>query len=45
MRCSLDLMGSYNLVLDADDSMKVANANTTNTSDAMDDVGDVIFPM
>ena len=40
LRRRLDLMGSEGVVVDVGDSLEVANTNTKNTSDAMDDVGD-----
>ena len=45
LRHRLDLMDSERVVVDAGDSVEVSDANTTSTSDAMDDVGDSIVPM
>ena len=41
----LYLMDSERVVVDAGDGVEVADENTTNTSDTMDDVGDAIVPM
>ena len=45
MRRRLDLMDSNSEIVDAGDSAEVADANTTNTSDAMDYGGDSIVPI
>ena len=44
LRCRLDLMDSESVVVDVVDGVEVADANTTNTSDAMYDEGDENFP-
>ena len=45
LKRKLELMDSERIVVDAGDSVEVSDTNTTNTSDAMDDVGDAIVPM
>ena len=45
LKRKLELMDSERVVVDAGDSVEVSDTNTTNTSDAMDDVGDAIVPM
>ena len=38
-------MGSERVFMEAGDSVGSSDTNITNTSDAMDDVGNEIFPM
>ena len=45
LRLSLDLIYSKHVVMDKIESAEVSDINTTNTPDAMDDVGDGIVPM
>ena len=45
LRRRLDLIDSERVVMDTGDSVEVVNTNTTNTSDAMDDVGEANVPV
>ena len=45
LRGRLDLMYLQCIVMGAVDSVKVVDANITNTSDDMDDMDDAIVPM
>ena len=42
---TLYLMYSESIFMDVGNRVEVDNANTINNSDAVDDVGDAIFPM